>query len=56
MDTCIKTRVLTDCCAGSDKEGVMEDVKKQKCANKVDEHMHKTKSTYLLLCMVRKIS
>ena len=31
MDTCIKTRVLTDCCcAGSGEEGVMEDVKKDK--------------------------
>ena len=30
MDTCIKTRVLTDCCCvGSGEEGVMEDVKKK---------------------------
>ena len=47
MDTCIKTRVLTDCyCAGSGKEGVMEDVKIDKCEYKVDGHMHKNKSTY----------
>ena len=52
MDTCIKTRVLTHCCcAGSDEEGVMENVKIHKCVNKVDGHMHKNKSTYnLLLC------
>ena len=52
MDTCIKTRVLTGCCcAGSSEEGVMEDVKRDKCAHKVDGHMHKNKSTYwLLLC------
>ena len=31
MDTCKKTRVLTSCCCeGSGKEGVMEDVKKDK--------------------------
>ena len=31
MDTCIKTKVLTDCrCAGSGEEGVMEDVKRDK--------------------------
>ena len=52
MDTCIKTRVLTSCCcAGSGGEGVMENVKSNKCGNKVDGHMHKNKSTYwLLLC------
>ena len=52
MDTSIKTRVLTHCCcAGSGEEGVMEDVKGDKCVNKVDGHMHKNKSTYwLLLC------
>ena len=52
MDTCIKTRVLTNCCCeGSGEEGVMEDVKRDKCLHKVDEHMHKNKSTYsLLLC------
>ena len=32
MDTCIKTRVLTDCCcASSGEEGVMEDVKRDTC-------------------------
>ena len=52
MDTCIKTRVLTNCCcAGSGEEYVMEDVKRDKCVKKVDGHMHKNKSTYfLLLC------
>ena len=52
MDTCIKTRVLTSCCcADSGDEGVMEDVKRDKCGHKVDGHMHKNKSTYsLLLC------
>ena len=42
MDICIKTRVLTDCCcAGSGEEGVMENVKREKCVHKVDGHMHK---------------
>ena len=52
MDTCIKIRVLTDCCcASSGEEGVMEDIKKATCVHKVDRHMHKNKSTYfLLLC------
>ena len=51
-DTCIKTRVLTHCCcAGSGEEGVMEDVKREKCVHKVDGDMDKNKSTYrLLLC------
>ena len=50
MDTCIKTRLLTFCCfAGSGKEGIMEEVKKDKCVHKVDGHMHKNKSTYHLL-------
>ena len=32
MDTCIKTRVLTNCCcAGSGKKGVMEGIKRHKC-------------------------
>ena len=61
MDTCIKTRVLTRCCfAGSGEEGVMEDVKRDKCVHEVDGHMHKIKSTYsLLLCksiVVKKVS
>ena len=52
METCIKTRVLTGCCcAGSGEEGVMEEVKRDKCVHKVDGNMHKNKSTYdLLLC------
>ena len=52
MDTCLKTRVLTICCcAGSGEEGVMEDVKRDKCIHEVDGHMLKNKSTYqLLLC------
>ena len=43
MDPCIETRVLTDCCcAGSGEEGVvMENVKKEICVHKVDEHMQK---------------
>ena len=50
MDTWIKTRVLTICCcAGSGEEGVMEDLKRDKCTNKVDGNMHKNKSTYSLL-------
>ena len=44
MDTCIKTRVLTDCCcAGSGEEGVTENVMRDKCVHKVDGHMHKTR-------------
>ena len=52
MNTCIKTKVLTDCfCEGSGEEGVMEDVKRDICEHKVDRYMHKNKSTYfLLLC------
>ena len=52
MDTCIKARVLTDCCcASSGEEGVMEDVKRDTCEHNVDVHMQKNKSTYnLLLC------
>ena len=50
MDTYINTRVLTICCcAGSGEKSVMEDVKIDKCAHKVDGHIHKKKSTYLLL-------
>ena len=43
MDTCIKTRVLTtSCCyASSGEEGVMEDVKRDKCVHKMDGHTHK---------------
>ena len=44
MDTCIKTRVLTPCCcAASGKDGVMENVKREKCEYKVDGQMHKTR-------------
>ena len=63
METCIKTRVLTSvvvqvvvkkvscCCAGSGEEGVMEDVKRDKCVYEMEGNMHKNKSTYwLLLC------
>ena len=52
MDKSIKTRVLTPCCSAvRGEEGVMEDVKRDKCVHKVDGHMHKNKSTYfLLLC------
>ena len=52
MDTCIKTRVLTRCCcAGSGEEGVMEDVKTNKCVHEVDGHMQK-KQEYLLAVVV----
>ena len=41
MNKCIKTRVLTDCCgAGSGEEGVMEDVKRNKCVYKESEWTH----------------
>ena len=47
MDKYIKTRVLTRCCCASGgEEGVMEDVKGDKCIHEVDGHMHKNKSTY----------
>ena len=37
IDRCIKTIVLTDCCcAGSGKEGVVEDIKRDKCVYEVD--------------------
>ena len=50
MDTGLKTRVLTTCCCeGSGEEGVMEDVKTEKCSHEVDGHTHKNKSTYILL-------
>ena len=49
MDKYIKTRVLTYCYCGGSGEGVMEDVKRDKCAHKVDGHMHKNKSPYWLL-------
>ena len=50
MDTCTRTRVLTDCCvAVSGEEGVMKGVKRDKCVHEVDAHMHKNKSTYWLL-------
>ena len=54
MDTCIKTRVLTSCCcAGSGEEGVMEDVKRDKCVHEVDGHMHKRE--YLLAVIVQVV-
>ena len=54
MDTCIKTRVLTRCCcAGSGEEGVMEEVKRDKCVHKVDGHMHKNE--YLLAVVVQVV-
>ena len=50
MNTCIKTRVLTDCCCShSGREGVMENIKKDKCVHKVTGHMHKNMNTYWLL-------
>ena len=50
MDTFIKTSVLTDCCcAGSGEEGVMEDVKRDKCVHEVDGHMQK-KTRVLTRC------
>ena len=52
--TCIKTRVLTPCCCeGSGEEGVMEDVKRDKCVHKVTGHMHKNKKN--LLAVVVKV-
>ena len=51
MDTCIKTRVLTTCCwADSGEEGVMEDVKRDKCVHKVDVHMNKTRVLTCCCC------
>ena len=39
MDTCTKTRILTRCyCAGSGEEGVMEDVKRDKCVKRESTH------------------
>ena len=60
MDTCIKTRVLTDCyCAGSGEEGVMEDVKREKCVQKVDGNMYKSKEyllPFVVQVVVKKVS
>ena len=60
MDICIKTRVLTSCCcAGSGEEGAMEDVKRDKCAYKVDGHMHKKQEylhTVVVQVVVKKVS
>ena len=54
MDTCIKTRVLTNCCcAGSGEEGVTEYVKRDKCVHKVDGQMHKKE--YLLTVVVQVV-
>ena len=51
MDTCIKNKntYFLLLCTGSSEEGVMEDVKINKCVHKVDGHMNKNKSTYSLL-------
>ena len=55
MDTCINTRVLTDCCCtGSGEEGVMENIKGDKCVHKVDGHMHKNKK-HLLAVVVQVV-
>ena len=49
MDPCIKMRVLTlCCCAGSGEEGVMEDIKRDKCVHEVDKHMNQNKSIFIL--------
>ena len=54
MYTCIKTILLTICCcAYSGEEGVMEDVKRDKCVHKVDGHMHKKR--YLLSVVVHVV-
>ena len=46
-----KTRVLTSCCfAGSVEEGVMEDVKRDKCVHKVNGHMQKTREITSCCC------
>ena len=44
MDGHMHKKVLTSCCcAGSGEEGVMDDVKRDKCVHKMDGHMHKNK-------------
>ena len=51
MDTCIKTRVLTACCCtGIGEEGVMEDVKRDKCAHKVHGTCIKTRVLTVCCC------
>ena len=51
INTCTKTKELTRCsCASSGKEGVMEDVKRDKCVDKLDGHMHKNGTYKLMLC------
>ena len=56
METCIKIRVLTVCCcAGSDKEGVMENIKRDKCVHKVNGHMNKKKQEYLQTVVQRVV-
>ena len=46
METCIKKRVLTSCCcAGSGEEGVMENVKRDKCVHNMNGHIHKNRNT-----------
>ena len=51
--TCIKTKGLTYCCAGSGKKGVMENAKRYKCVNKVDGHA--LKQEYLLTVVVQVV-
>ena len=59
MDICIITRVLTVCCcAGSGEEGVMEDIKRDKCVHEVDGHMNKRKYLHpvFVQVVVKKVS
>ena len=52
MDTCIKTRVLTSRCgAGCGEEGVMKDIKRDKCAHKMGGNMHKTRVLTRCCCI-----
>ena len=53
MDKCKKTRILTSCCFAGSGEGVMEDVKRDKCVHKVDGQMHKKE--YLLTVVVQVV-
>ena len=55
MDTYIITRVLTSCCCAGCEEGVIEDVKRDKCAHKVDGYMNKNKGIYLQLPVVVQV-
>ena len=53
-DTCIKEVLTPCCCAGSGEEGVMEDVKRDKCVHKVNGHMYKNQE-YLLPVVVKVV-